>query len=69
LGYIRGKPLSAAELESVVDCLEWEVEESRYRAAGVDKVGLEYPLEEEPLFMTWEEYLAFEERTRIATSM
>lgn len=55
--------LSVAELESIADWLEWEVEESRYRAFHVREAQPEYLPEEEPLFMTWEEYLAFEEQS------
>lgn len=55
--------LPAAELESIVDWLEWEVEESRYRTFHVREAHPEYAAEEEPLFMTWEEYLAFEEQS------
>lgn len=54
------RELSAAELESIADWLEWEVEESRYRASRVEEAQPEYPSGEEPLFMSWEEYLAFE---------
>ena len=56
------RSLSAAELESIADWLEGEVEESRYRAFHVREAQPEY-LSEEPLFMTWEEYLAFEEQS------
>lgn len=55
--------LSTAELESIADWLEWEVEESRYRAFHVREAQPEYLSEEEPLFMTWEEYLAFEDQS------
>jgi hypothetical protein len=55
--------LSAAELESIADWLEWQVEESRYRAFHVREAQPGYVSEEEPLFMTWEEYLAFEEKS------
>ncbi len=57
------RSLPAAELESLADWLEWEVEESRYRAFHVREAQPEYRSEEEPLFMTWEEYLAFEEQS------
>jgi Uma2 family endonuclease len=57
------RSLSAAELETIADWLEWEVEESRYRAFHVREAQPEYLAEEEPLFMTWEEYLAFEEQS------
>lgn len=55
--------LSATELESMADWLECEVEESRYRAFHVREAKSEYVSEEEALFMTWEEYLAFEEQS------
>lgn len=55
--------LSAAELESIADWLDWEVEQSRYRAFHVREAQPDYLSEEEPLFMTWEEYLAFEEQS------
>lgn len=55
--------LSAPELESMADWLECEVEESRYRAFHVREAKSEYVSEEEALFMTWEEYLAFEEQS------
>jgi Uma2 family endonuclease len=55
--------LSATELESIADWLEWRVEESRYRDFHVREAQPEYVSEEEPLFMTWEEYLAFEEKS------
>lgn len=54
--------LSAAELESIADWLEWAVEESRYRTFHVREAQAEH-VAEEPLFMTWEEYLAFEEQS------
>ncbi|HEY1889508.1 MAG TPA: Uma2 family endonuclease [Steroidobacteraceae bacterium] len=57
------RSLSAAELESMADWLEGEVEDSRYRAFHVRETQPEYLSEEEPLVMTWEEYLAFEERS------
>ncbi|MDE2451481.1 MAG: Uma2 family endonuclease [Gammaproteobacteria bacterium] len=57
------RSLSAAELESIADWLECEVEESRYRAFHVREAQPKYSSEEEPLFMTWEEYLAFEEQS------
>ncbi len=57
------RSLSATELESIADWLEWEVEESRYRAFHVREAQPEHLTEEEPLFMTWEEYLAFEEQS------
>jgi Uma2 family endonuclease len=56
------RSLSAAELESFADWLEGEVEESRYRAFHVREAQPEH-LAEEPLFMTWDEYLAFEEQS------
>lgn len=57
---LRG--LSAADLESIADWLEVQVEESRHRTHPVREAQPEYS-PEEPLFMTWEEYLAFEERS------
>ena len=57
------RALAAAELESIADWLEWEVEESRHRAFHVREAQPEYVSEEDPLFMTWEEYLAFEEQS------
>lgn len=54
--------LSVADLESIADWLEGQVEESRYGAYHVREAQQEYS-SEEPLFMTWEEYLAFEERS------
>jgi Uma2 family endonuclease len=58
---LRG--LSTAELESIADWLGWEIEESRYRAFHVREAQPDYLSEEEPLFMTWDEYLAFEEQS------
>lgn len=55
--------LSAAELESFADWLNWQVEEARYRTYHVREAQPEYQSDEEPLFMTWEEYLAFEEQS------
>lgn len=55
------RTLSAGELESIADWLEWEVEQARYRTFHVREAQPEYLSEEEPLFMTWEEYLTFEE--------
>lgn len=55
--------LSAADLESVADWLEALVEESRYRTHHVREAQPDYLPEEEPLFMTWEEYLTFEEQS------
>lgn len=57
---LRG--LSAADLESIADWLEGQVEESRYRTHHVREAQPEHA-SEEPLFMTWEEYLAFEEQS------
>lgn len=57
------RALSAAELESIADWLEWEVEEARYRTFHVREAQPEYASEEDALFMTWEEYLAFEEQS------
>jgi Uma2 family endonuclease len=54
---------SASELESLADWLNWQVEETRYRTYHVREAQPEYRSEEEPLFMTWEEYLAFEEHS------
>lgn len=54
--------LSAADLERIADWLETRVEASRYRTYRVSEAQLEYG-SEEPLFMTWEEYLAFEEQS------
>lgn len=56
------RSLSAADLESIADWLQAQVEESRYRAFHVRAAQPEYS-SEEPLFMTWEEYLAFEEQS------
>ena len=56
------RTLSTAELESIADWLEGAVEESRYRTFHVREARPEYT-SEEPLFMTWEEYLAFEEQS------
>ena len=56
------RSLSAADLESIADWLEGHVEESRYRTYHVREAQPEY-ISEEPLFMTWEEYLAFEEQS------
>lgn len=59
---LRG--LSAMELESMADWLETEVEESRCRTFHVREAQAEYSTEApEPLFMSWEEYLAFEEQS------
>jgi Uma2 family endonuclease len=57
------RSLSAAELESIADWLEGQVEDSRYRAFHVREAQPEYLSEEDPLFMTWDEYLAFEDQT------
>lgn len=58
------RALSAAELESIGDWLEVEVEEARHRALHVREAQPEYSVEApEPPFMTWEEYLAFEEQS------
>jgi Uma2 family endonuclease len=54
---------SASELEGLADWLNWQVEETRYRTYHVREAQPEYQSEEEPLFMTWEEYLAFEEHS------
>jgi hypothetical protein len=53
---LRG--LSATELESIADWLDSAVEESRYRAFHVREAQAQYS--QEPLFMSWEEYLTFE---------
>lgn len=59
---LRG--LSATDLERIADWLEGTVEESRYRDLHVREAQPEYVSEgAEPLFMTWEEYLAFEEQS------
>jgi hypothetical protein len=58
---LRG--LSATELESIADWLDWQVEESRYRDFPMREARPDYMSEEEALFMTWEEYLAFEEKS------
>lgn len=55
--------LSAAELESIADWLDSEVEDSRYRTFHVREAQPDYRPEEEPFFMTWEEYLAFEDQS------
>jgi Uma2 family endonuclease len=57
------RSLSATELEDLADWLEWQVEEARYRSLHVREARPEYLSEEEPFFMTWEEYLAFEEQS------
>lgn len=54
--------LSVADLESIADWLETVVEESRYRTSHIREAQPEY-LAEEPLFMSWDEYLAFEEQS------
>jgi Uma2 family endonuclease len=54
--------LSAADLESIADWIEWQVEESRYRTFHVREAQPEYS-SAEPLVMTWEEYLVFEENS------
>jgi Uma2 family endonuclease len=54
--------LSAADLESIADWLEGQVEESRHRTYHVREAQPEYT-SEDSLFMTWEEYLAFEEQS------
>lgn len=51
--------LSLAQLESLSDWLETAVEESRCRAFHVGEAQPGYQ-SEEPLFMSWDEYLAFE---------
>lgn len=56
---LRG--LSVAELESIADWLAGELEESRCREFHVREAQPEYSIDApEPLFMTWDEYLAFE---------
>lgn len=57
------RSLPATELESIADWLGWQVEESRCRAFHVREAQPDYLSEEEPFFMTWEEYLAFEEQS------
>ena len=54
--------LNAGELESIADWLESAVEESRYRTFDVREARSEYQAEE-PLFMSWDEYLAVEEKS------
>jgi Uma2 family endonuclease len=56
------RSLSTADLESIADWLEGQVEESRYRTHHVREAQPE-DTTEEPLFMTWEEYMAFEEQS------
>ena len=56
------RSLTAVELESIADWLETVVEESRYRTFHVREAQPEYQ-SEEPLFMSWDEYLAFEEQS------
>jgi Uma2 family endonuclease len=56
------RSLSAADLESIADWLEGEVEDSRYQTFHAREAQPEC-LSEEPLFMSWDEYLAFEERS------
>lgn len=59
---LRG--ISVVELESLADWLETEVEKSRYRTFHVREAQPEYSTEApEPLYMSWEEYLAFEEQS------
>lgn len=55
--------LPVAELESIADWLEWQVEEARCKAFHVREAQPGYLSEEEPLFMSWEEYLVFEEQS------
>jgi Uma2 family endonuclease len=57
---LRGLP--AAELESIADWLEWEVAQSQCRESRVPE-GQSVRASEEPLFMSWDEYLAFEEQS------
>ncbi len=56
------RSLPAAELESIADWLEGQVEESRCRAFHVREAQPDH-FAEEPLFMSWDEYLAFEEQS------
>lgn len=56
------RSLSAADLESIADWLEGQIEESRHRTYHVREAQPEYT-SEDSLFMTWEEYLAFEEQS------
>jgi len=56
------RSVSAADLEIIADWLEVQVEESRYRTHHVREAQPEYTAEE-PLLMTWEEYLTFEEQS------
>ena len=58
---LRGLPV--AELETLADWLESEVEEARSRTFRVREARPEYLSEEEPLFMSWDDYLAFEEQS------
>ena len=55
------RSLSVAELEGLAGWLESHVEEARYRALHVREARPEYP-SEEPQYMSWAEYLAFEEQ-------
>ena len=54
--------LSVAELEDIADWLAQVIEESRCRTFNVREAQGEYQ-PEEPLFMSWEEYQAFEEQS------
>ena len=54
--------LSAADLECIADWLETRVEDARYRTHHV-RGAQSQCTPEEPIFMTWEEYLAFEEQS------
>jgi Uma2 family endonuclease len=54
--------LSVAELESISDWLETRVEEVRHGALHGREAQPEYP-SEEPLLMSWDEYLAFEQQS------
>lgn len=56
------RSLSAGELESLADWLETAVEESRFRTLHVREAQPEYR-SGEPHYMTWDEYLAFEEQS------
>lgn len=55
--------LPAAELESIAEWLGWTMAQMRCRAFHVREAQPEDVCDEEPLFMTWQEYLAFEEQS------
>lgn len=56
------RSLPAAELESIAHWLDAVVEESRYATFHVREADPERP-QEEPVLMSWDEYLVFEERS------